>query len=138
MDESTLRKKLKEYVALGLLENEKRGRETVYRCSENRIDLESWRATVSFYSEGDPLGVVGSFLLDKYPQRPEPFGFKHHYILHELDSQILYTVVSAIGEQRCLELTVENRRSGRGERYHTVCPLKIYVSTQTGRQYLLA
>lgn len=138
LDESTLRKKLKEYVALGLLESSKRGRETVYRRCDSRVDLERWRDAVSFYSEADPMGVVGSFLLDKYPEKPESFGFKHHYILHALDSEILYILVSAIGEHRCVELTVNSRRPKPGDRQHTVCPLKIYVSTQTGRQYLLA
>ena len=38
-DESTVRKKLKEYETLGLLVSEKRGREVWYRCIEEKVDL---------------------------------------------------------------------------------------------------
>lgn len=66
LDESTVRKKLKEYEELGLLHAEKRGREVLYQRSDDAsIDLDSWADALAFYSEADPLGVVGSFLMDK-------------------------------------------------------------------------
>lgn len=99
LDESTIRKKLKEYETLGLLRREKRGRETVYRRTDsNSPDLVSWADALAFFSEADPLG--------------------------------------AIGERRAVEVTCVSLRGGREYR-QTVCPLKIYLSTQTGRQYLL-
>lgn len=137
LDESTVRRKLKEYEALGLLCSEKRGREVFYRRTDSpRPDLASWREALAFFSEEDPLGVVGSFLLDKLESVPDLFRFKHHYILHALDSDILCRLLLAIDERRRVELTVRSLRTGRDSR-RTVCPLKIYVSTQTGRQYLL-
>ena len=135
LDESTVRKKLKEYEVLGLLQSEKSGREVLYRRTE-RFPLESWSDALSFYSEADPAGVIGSFLLDKLDGSADVFRFKHHYILHALDSDILCQLLTAIDEQRAVELTVRKLRNGQ-EHQRTLCPLKLYVSAQTGRQYLL-
>ena len=130
-DESTVRKKLGEYVMLGLLRKEKRGRETVYFREADDIDLRNWRAAVDFYSEVAPVGVIGSFLQDRLPANEVKFRFKHHYILNALDSEILYELMSAIGDERAVTLTMGKQRI-------IAVPLKLYISTQTGRQYLLA
>lgn len=136
-DESTVRKKLKEYEVLGLLRSERRGREVFYqRTDDMSINLDSWCDALAFFSEENPLGVVGSFLLDKLKESPNTFRFKHHYILHALDSDILSELLQAIHEKRTVTLAIRNLRSGY-EYQRTVCPLKIYISTQTGRQYLL-
>lgn len=137
LDESTVRKKLKEYEAQGLLRSEKSGREVHYlRTDENTPNFDSWTDALAFFSEENPLGVVGSFLMDKLGARSDLFRFKHHYILHALDSNILCDLLLAIDERRAVELTMTSLRSGREYR-RMVCPLKIYVSTQSGRQYLL-
>lgn len=137
VDESTIRKKLKEYVSLGLLASEKTGREVLYRrADDGGFDLSSWRDALDFFAEADPLGAVGSFLLDRLGEGADLFRFKHHYILHALDSDVLCQLLLAVDEQRCVELTVKNLRNGLDYR-RTVCPLKIYISTQSGRQYLL-
>ena len=136
-DISTVRKKLKEYVSLGLLKSEKRGRELVFSRNDSSIELSAWSDTLAFFAEADPLGVVGSFLLDKLETVPDYFQFKHHYILHTLDSQLLLQLLTAIGERRRIKLTNASVRSAAGKVVHTVYPLKIFVSTQGGRQYLL-
>ena len=135
-DISTLRKKLKEYISLGILRLEKHGRELLYSRAEDTLRLSAWADTVAFFSEADPLGVVGSTLLDKLDVSPEYYQFKHHYILHTLDSQILLQLLSAIGQRMTVKLTNASQRSGN-QVVHTVCPLKIFISTQGGRQYLL-
>ena len=137
LDESTVRKKLKEYEGLGLLRAEKHGREVFYQRTDGvPFPLNSWADALAFYSEEDPMGAVGSFLLDKLDEGPDVFRFKHHYILHALDSDILCQLLQAIDGRRSVELTAQNLRNGYEYR-RTVCPLKIYVSTQSGRQYLL-
>ena len=137
LDESTVRKKLKEYELLGLLRSEKQGREVFYqRTDHESFDLSSWNDALAFYSEENPLGVVGSFLMDKLEIPSDVFRFKHHYILHTLDSNVLAQLLQAIDKQRAVELTVKSLRSDR-EYQRTLCPLKIYISTQSGRQYLL-
>ena len=130
-DESTVRKKLKEYVELGLLRTEKHGRETVYLLSRDTVKLDSWDAAIAFFSEAAPLGVIGSFLQNRLPERFSAFRFKHHYILNALDSEVLCELLIAIGEKKTVSLTMKNRRE-------TVLPLKLYIGTQSGRQYLFA
>lgn len=139
LDESSIRKKLKEYTELGLLVCEKRGRENVYRRSAEEIPLDSWRDAIDFFSEADPLGVIGSFLQDRIPSESEEtaFRFKHHYILHALDSQILADILSAMQENRAIEICVVSHRGSKEPKNHTIYPSKVYVSTQSGRQYLL-
>ncbi|MBD5133976.1 MAG: WYL domain-containing transcriptional regulator [Clostridiales bacterium] len=137
LDESTVRKKLKEYEGLGLLRAEKNRREVFYQRTDGvPFPLSSWADALAFYSEEDPMGAVGSFLLDKLEEGPDVFRFKHHYILHALDSDILCQLLQAIDGRQSVELTAQNLRNGNQYR-RTVCPLKIYVSTQSGRQYLL-
>ncbi len=137
LDESTIRKKLKEYEQLGLLERAKDGRELIYRRKNSGVDLESWREAISFFAEADPLGVVGSTLLDKLDGQETHFSYKHHYLLHALDSEILCELLLAIRERRSVTLTSFVGRQNE-ERENTVFPLRIHISTQTGRQYLLA
>lgn len=137
LDESTVRKKLKEYVALGLLCSEKRGREVCYRRTDDeRLALSSWSDALAFFSEEDPAGVIGSFLLDRLDGGEDLFRFKHHYILHALDSELLCQLLQAISERRSVTLSIKSLRNGR-DYERTVCPLKLYVGTQSGRQYLL-
>lgn len=137
IDESTIRKKLREYEKLGLLKSEKRGRELTYSRNDTSIDLAQWQCAVAFFSEADPLGAVGSFLLDKYENIPDFFSFKHHYILHALESDVLCDLLVSVYEHRAVTLNVHAVRTNRIAK-HTVIPLKIYISTQGGRRYLMA
>ncbi|MBQ7594800.1 MAG: winged helix-turn-helix transcriptional regulator [Synergistaceae bacterium] len=127
-EESTIRKKLSEYVKIGLIEREKQGKENIYRLSRDNIKLESWTSALAFFSEIAPLGVIGSFINS---ERPGIFYFKHHYILNALDSEILCDLFMAVNEKRSVKLITKKLNV-------KVFPLKIYVGTQTGRQYLLA
>ena len=129
LDESTVRKKLKEYTKLGLLKTQKYGRELLYSLPE-KVDIKPFENAVAFFSEDSPLGVIGSFILDKFDEKPDIFRFKHHYILHALDSDILCDILIARHEKRNVEI-------GQNEMYFTLYPVKIYISTQTGRHYLL-
>ena len=135
-DISTIRKKLKEYVSLGILKAEKRGRELYYSRTEDMVDLSQWANATAFYSEIDPLGVIGSTLLDKLPSKPDFFQFKHHYMLHAMNSQILLQILTAIGDRMTIKLTNASQKTGNYV-VHTVCPLKVFISTQGGREYLL-
>ena len=136
LDVSTLRKKLKEYESLGLVKISKRGKEYVYSRNEDFVDLSSWKNALDFYSEGSVLGVVGSFLLDRLPKHENPFRFKHHYLVHTLDSQILFQLVNAMNDHCWIELNMRSMYRST-ERILCVYPCRIHISTQTGRQYLL-
>ena len=133
-DESTVRKKMKEYEALGLLTPAKRGRETVRTVPEDRIDRERWQDAISYFSECAPLGVIGSY----FPQSaPSVFGFKHRCLTGALDSEIMLKLLGCMEEDRAAEITVFSRKKKENLR-HILFPLRVFLSEQTGRQYLLA
>lgn len=136
LDDSTIRKKLREYEEQGLLIGEKRGRELFYQLTPEVINRSSWQEAVEFFAEADPLGVIGSYILDRSEEDRELFGFKHHYILHALDGEVLLSALEAIGDHRRVKLTNVSLRSGQACE-HLTYPLRIYISTQSGRQYLL-
>lgn len=132
IDESTLRKKLNEYVSVGLINAEKSGKQLVYKISEDDVDLKSWADAVTFFAESDPLGVIGSYIQDKFDDVPNHFCFKHNYLLFAPDSGIMLDLLLAINEHKRVELELlHNKR-------RAILPLKIFISTQGGRQYVAA
>lgn len=134
-DESTVRKKLKEYAAEGLLETEKQGRKIFYRRAEDTKIPDT--DVLDYFSEVLPCGVIGSFLLDKTESHEDHFAFKHHYITGAMDSEILSILFSAIREKRSITLETINRKKDRITENHVI-PIKLMISAQSGRQYLMA
>lgn len=134
-DVSTVRKKLNEYIKEGIIIAEKRGRTMYYRraASEKRCNTD----ILDFFSEVSACGVIGSYLLDREDKHSECFAFKHHYITGALDSEIVCSLLSAIYEKRNITLATRNRHRDIISETHVV-PLKIMVSVQSGRQYLMA
>lgn len=135
LDESTLRKKLKEYCVLGLAQREKQGRDVLYRLSSS-MDLSSWQDAIAFFTEASPLGVVGSYFQAQGHESPGYYSFKHHYLLHALDSDILASLFETMREKLCADITIRSLRSGL-ERDHRIFPMRLYISVQSGREYLL-
>ena len=123
-------------VRLGLVKAERNGRKTVYRGVGQSVDLDGWQEAVAFFSEQNPLGVIGSYILDKYGEIPDLFRHKHHYMLHATDSEIICTLATAITQKRRVSLKT-SRRGSEKQGVYSVFPYKIYISTQWGRQYLL-
>lgn len=82
-----------------------------------------------FFQEASALGVIGSFILDAAGRKNEYFTFKHHFMVHTLDDDILLTLLSAIAQKRWVALDDDRT---------TLIPLKIMRSEQTGRAYLTA
>ena len=136
-DDSTVRKKLIEYEKMGILVSEKKGRELFYRLSGDDIAPDTWRDALDFYSECGQLGVVGSYLSDRLEPDEGIFRFKHHYILKALESEILYALVCAMTAKSRAELTMVSRDGDEPRRF-IVTPLRIRVSVQEGRYYVLA
>lgn len=134
-DESTVRKKLKEYISEGIVEGEKRGRIMYYRRSADDYNIPD--DMLNFFSEEAPCGVIGSFLLDKYDSANGHFAFKHHYITDTLDSEILCSIFTALREKRFVTIESINRRKDVVTE-NQVVPLKVMISAQNGRQYLMA
>lgn len=135
-DESTIRKKLQEYTRLGIVSAQKQGKQMRYSRMPD-TDISGLRDVLDFFSETVPCGVVGSYLLDKLLPEESLFFFKHHYITQTMDSQILADLFDAM--QRKSYIQVQSRDKYQHlVRSFSLIPLKIYISTQNGRQYLLA
>ncbi len=135
-DESTIRKKLKEYCSLGLISSRKQGKHLVYSRVADTVELPD-NQTLNFYSEIAPCGVIGSFLLDKTVHEEHPFDFKHHYITSTLDSNVLALLFEAMRTKSVV--TVSNLSRKKDEpRKNRIIPLRIFISVQNGRQHLLA
>lgn len=158
-DESTLRKKLKEYEELGIVVSEKCGRTVTYRLAADEICLAEYKEAIRFFSEESPLGVIGSYLearMQADAEQTYPTGrndengeclpgrndcageyltFKNHYIMNAYDAEITELILQGIHEKRLLEITSFSRGDA-GVKQQTVIPYKLYVSTQGGRNYL--
>ena len=135
-DESTLRKKLKEYCAEGIVIAEKSGKRMLYRRAEG-FDISDYLDLLDFYSEAAPCGVIGSFLLDRARQHKSAFGFKHHYITGAMDSEVLAALFTAMRQKRVITVTNHSRRSDEPRR-NRIIPLRVFISTQNGKQHLIA
>lgn len=136
LEMNTLRKKLKEYHALGLVRIRKQGKELLYSLPEETLDLQSWEDALHFFSEASPLGVIGAFLLDRFGEDRSFFRFKHHYLVHTLDSQILCRLLTAATRRERVTLTVYGKDPAK-EQVMEVLPCRVHISAQSGRQYLL-
>lgn len=135
-DESTVRKKLKEYISEGLIIAEKQGRQTLYRRAESS-DISALGDTLDYFSETAPCGVIGSFLLDKLRAHDSVFTFKHHYITQTMDSDVLAQLFTAMHSKHRISADNYGKRSEKPKTLYLI-PLKIYISAQSGRQYLIA
>lgn len=135
-DESTVRKKLKEYTEEGIIISEKQGKKVIYRRSEDG-QLPEMSDMLNYFSEILPCGVIGSFLLDKQKIADSVFGFKHHYITGTLDSDVLALLFDAMQKKSFVTLKNVSRNS-REAITHRLVPLRVFISAQSGRQHLLA
>lgn len=131
---STIRKKLNEFVTIGLLQTEKQGK-TLYYQRKNNISFDN-SDVLHFFSEASPCGVVGSFILDRCDADKEILSFKHHYIYFALDSEIVYSLFEAMHNKQEIEISKVTRKGE--QRSMKIVPLRIFISVGNGRQYLMA
>ena len=135
-DESTVRKKLKEYCEAGIISTEKVGRKAYYFRAEC-IDISDLTDVLHYFSETAPCGVIGSFILDKSEEDTDSFTFKHHYITSAIDSGVVAALFTAMREKRVVTVSNLSRRNDM-PRLNRIIPLRIFISVQSGRQHLLA
>lgn len=135
-DESTLRKKMKEYVELGIVKMKKEGRKVLYRITEVSLNIQEFYDAISYFSEENPIGVVGSYLLDKTDTKEDILSYKNHYLMNAYDTEIQYEILKAIREKQWIEIQNKNKYNPELRQW-TILPLKLYISTQGGRNYLI-
>ena len=142
-DSQTVRLKLKEYEALEILSSRRDKKSVFYRLHsplliqlpENDRTRRHLMTAVSYFSEYAPFGFIGSTIMDREFFKNSVFSFKHHFIVHTLEDGILYPIITALREGRYLFLENHSVRSGRVTEIEGL-PLKIFVSTRTGRRYV--
>ncbi len=135
-DESTVRKKLKEYMELGLIVSEKSGKKRLYRRSDGDLPLPP-ADVLHYFSETAPCGVIGSGMQDKDSAGTGTFRFKHHYITSAMDSDVLADLFDAMQQKRAVTVSNLSRRASEPRRCRIV-PLRVFISVQNGRQHLMA
>lgn len=135
-DESTIRKKLKEYCEVGIVEIEKVGRKAYYHRAET-VEISNLIDATHYFSEVSPCGVIGSYILDKLETDSDVFTFKHHYITGAIDSGILAALFTAMREKRIITVKNLSRRKDV-PRENRIIPLRVFISVQSGRQHLFA
>lgn len=136
-DESTVRKKLKEYIKEGIVESRKESKTVLYSLVNN-ADVKLNPDALDFFSEVSLCGFLGSALLNgENKDRKNIFAFKHHYIADALDSGVLCDIFGFIGDRKYIKIEYLKRNSNEIIK-KTVVPVKVSVSVQSGRQYLTA
>ena len=135
-DESTIRKKLKEYCEAGIVMAKKEGRKVYYRRTDS-TSISNLNDVLHYFSEVAPCGVIGSFILDKEESDTDAFTFKHHYITGAIDSGVLAALFAAMQEKRAVTVTNMSRKKDMPRRIRII-PLRVLISVQNGRQHLFA
>ena len=135
-DESTVRKKLKEYCEAGIIVSEKEGRKVYYSRTAS-TDISDLNDVLHYFSEVAPCGVIGSFILDKAESDTDAFTFKHHYITGAIDSGVLAALFTAMREKRAVTISNMSRKKDMPRR-NRIVPLRVLISVQSGRQHLFA
>ncbi|MBR6162825.1 WYL domain-containing protein [bacterium] len=134
----TVRNKLKEYIEYGIITAEKEKKAHFY--SLNKCDFEDLgisKDALNFFSEMAPFGVIGSFINDRINNKNTKFQFKHNFIVNTLEDNILLGIISAIKDQKRVEIENFSPRYENKSKFN-ILPLIIYVSVQTGRRYVIA
>lgn len=140
IDPQTVRIKANEYVKEGILTTAKHGKALYYNLST--FSLSKFKDVynelidaVKYFQEAAPLGVIGSFILDNYNENNDIFKFKHHFIVHTLEDKILLEILKAMHEKRKIQFINQSTKTSIINNLYGT-PLKIFVSSQTGRRYV--
>ena len=139
IDKKSVKPKLEKLANTGIIEffeNGKKIRKVNTRQIKQLLSSTEVKQAIQFASETSPLGVIGSYILDNLKTVDSeslntPIHYKHHFIFNSIDYEIMYILMDAISNKNTVE--IETERYG----IKTVIPLKLYISTQTGRTYII-
>lgn len=138
-DSQTVRLKLVEYVSLGILQTEKRGRSSYYWISQNQFSELPYSgqllSAIQFFQGVSPFGFLGSSILDNQKAENQIFRFQHSSMVHTLEDEILLDILTAIEKKESICVENISHRSSRRTLLYGV-PLKILTSNKSGRRYV--
>lgn len=143
-DRMTIRNKLKEYVEIGILCEQKQGRQSVFsiqgllNLNDRHIgkDLET---ALRFFQNVLPTGVLGHMYRpyieeDAYGNL---FSFRHQYFSQVLDDDILLQIFEAIREKRYIHIIVMTGEGNESLLKMKVLPVAVLNNIYTGRRYVV-
>ena len=139
-EEQTVRNKLNEYTELGIFCLQKKGKIYRYYLSEDKTKdyLKKYKGlenVLEFSSQSALFGVIPYTIMKCAGIKNKIFLAKHNYIVHTLEDDILLQLINLIENRKYAEIYIYGKRK-TGFSTLTI-PVKIKVSTQTGRRYLI-
>lgn len=138
-DPQMVRRKCNKYADAGILLKEKSGKEILYRPAPSFQKVlsahPSLKHALKLYQLSSPLGIIGNTIMDNASFKNNIFRIKHSFFVHTLEDEILLSLLSAMHGQRTVFLKIKSTKSENFRETEGV-PLKIFVSTRTGRRFL--
>lgn len=138
-DVQTVRHKLKEYESYGIFFSKKEGKKLLYGFKKQELlqlpCFSNILESIKYYQETMPFGFIGNTILDEIQIKNTIFHFKHYFMVHTLEDNILLQILHCIKEKRAISFENFSRKSNRTMHLYGI-PMKIQVSTQTGRRYV--
>ncbi|QUI22771.1 WYL domain-containing protein [Vallitalea pronyensis] len=144
-DTMTIRNKLKEYTMKGYLTSTKKGRSLVYALGTSPIKsltktlVKKLYMACGYYQNVIPVGIIGTFIQQKIQDVKDlaTFSFRHFYIAHTLDDNILLQLLFALKRHTWVDIHIYNRRQDTVLQLK-ILPLKIIQNVSLGRRYVSA
>lgn len=137
-----IRKKANEYVKEGIFASGKKNRKLFYSMNpapESVIGdvLPDLLNAVCFCQLAAPFGFVGSTILDHQRAENTLFLVKHGYYGFTLEDEILSVLLQGIRGKQSVLLSSRSSKTGQSDEVRiAIVPMKIFVSTRTGRRFL--
>ena len=141
-DTQLVRRKCNEYVDEGLLSSQKQGKTLLYKIGTTwdelcKIDTsESLSDAIKLMQLDCPFGYVGDTILSNLHNKNQIFRVKHCFPAFTLEEEIAYSLLKAKEEHSCVKIDIVSNRREEKTVTHCGFPLKIFVSTRTGRRYI--
>lgn len=146
-EEQTVRNRVKEYRALGLMEQQLAGKRKLYRLAESigeglgEQGCRELETACAFFQNVRPLGILGYHMrgkLARYTKADRPaFLFKHHHPSYTVDDEQLLLLLEAMGGRRAVtfELQLAQEETIRFKEISFV-PLRLVTDVWQGRRYM--
>lgn len=143
LDVMTVRNKLNEYTVAGLFRAQKNGKTLQYSINKTLFDhvasdgVQRMLSAVQFFENIVPAGVLGYFIRRDKGNSEEVFSFRHIFMSHTLDDEVVITIANAIASKKGIRFDNCSIRS-KAPSVETVLPLKIATNVKHGRRFLIA
>ena len=91
---------------------------------------------ISLFQLDSPFGYVGNTILDKLSRENQVFRIKHGFPTFTLEEEIAYAILEAKNHHSYVKMEIISNKNASTPKLKYGIPLKILVSTRTGRRYV--